>query len=375
MDWVTPGGACVTYQWGDFKHDPIEVLTRYFDAFLYTSNWGTHQLAFRFGLDQIDPDAFTPYLLGDLIDLVKIKTDYILTVEVRREDGGFADEGWYDEDEDEDEDESEFAPNRLDEFYDPEHLLSGIAPIRDQILNGDFRALYLLWLAQIDLGAVSRPQRLAEPPVPAGLTTLTAAHETLIAFLGPSPELLAVAQAGSPAQTIAEPDWSPWLKHLPPKRREHYLERLAQNEPGLGAALQRELRTLAGVKPAAAPATRTAAQLLQAAQAERDRREKAAAVARQQAAEAAAAVARAKREAELKRLNQRGEQVWDDVQAHIALRNKPGYDAAEDLLGKLRDLAEQQQRLPAFHARIDALLTQYERRPALVERLRRLRQR
>ena len=32
---VSRSEAWVEYHWGDFKHDPIEVLARYFDAFLY----------------------------------------------------------------------------------------------------------------------------------------------------------------------------------------------------------------------------------------------------------------------------------------------------------------------------------------------------
>jgi hypothetical protein len=32
---VTSSRAVVTYSWGDFKHDPIQVLARYFDAFLW----------------------------------------------------------------------------------------------------------------------------------------------------------------------------------------------------------------------------------------------------------------------------------------------------------------------------------------------------
>jgi len=45
---VTSSRAVVTYNWGDFKHDPREVVARYFDAFLYTANWGTRRLIFRF---------------------------------------------------------------------------------------------------------------------------------------------------------------------------------------------------------------------------------------------------------------------------------------------------------------------------------------
>ena len=35
---VSSTGAWVEYEWGDFKHDPIQVLARYFDAFQYFAN-------------------------------------------------------------------------------------------------------------------------------------------------------------------------------------------------------------------------------------------------------------------------------------------------------------------------------------------------
>ena len=34
-----------SYQWGDLKADPLRLLERYFDAFLYLANWGTRRLA------------------------------------------------------------------------------------------------------------------------------------------------------------------------------------------------------------------------------------------------------------------------------------------------------------------------------------------
>ena len=36
-----------TYEWGDFKADPHELVARYFDAFLYYANWGTRRLILR----------------------------------------------------------------------------------------------------------------------------------------------------------------------------------------------------------------------------------------------------------------------------------------------------------------------------------------
>ena len=44
---ITPTGFVNTYEWGDLKADPRRLVERYFDAFLYLSNWGTHRLMLR----------------------------------------------------------------------------------------------------------------------------------------------------------------------------------------------------------------------------------------------------------------------------------------------------------------------------------------
>src|SRR2546429_757642 len=36
-----------TYEWGNFKADPHELVAKYFDAFLYYANWGTRRLILR----------------------------------------------------------------------------------------------------------------------------------------------------------------------------------------------------------------------------------------------------------------------------------------------------------------------------------------
>ena len=36
-----------TYHWGSFRRDPRIMMERYFDAFVYVANWGTHELMLR----------------------------------------------------------------------------------------------------------------------------------------------------------------------------------------------------------------------------------------------------------------------------------------------------------------------------------------
>src|SRR5207248_3772956 len=37
--------AVIEYHWSGFKHDPIKVLYKFFDGFLYWANWGSPELA------------------------------------------------------------------------------------------------------------------------------------------------------------------------------------------------------------------------------------------------------------------------------------------------------------------------------------------
>jgi len=35
------------YEWGDLKANPSKLLEKYFDAFVYVANWGTHEFYIR----------------------------------------------------------------------------------------------------------------------------------------------------------------------------------------------------------------------------------------------------------------------------------------------------------------------------------------
>ena len=44
---ITPTSFVNDYSWGDFKGDADAWMDKYFDAFLYFANWGTHILKLR----------------------------------------------------------------------------------------------------------------------------------------------------------------------------------------------------------------------------------------------------------------------------------------------------------------------------------------
>lgn len=69
-----------------------------------------------------------------------------------------------------------------------------LAPLRDELLRGDLRPLYLGWLAS----AGGLDDDALEPEPPAGLSDLTHSQQALAEFIEIDPDLLAAAATGSP---------------------------------------------------------------------------------------------------------------------------------------------------------------------------------
>ena len=44
---ITPTRLQNVYHYGDFRGDPLKLMERYFDAFVYVANWGTHRFMVR----------------------------------------------------------------------------------------------------------------------------------------------------------------------------------------------------------------------------------------------------------------------------------------------------------------------------------------
>lgn len=236
---VSSTRAWVEYHWGDFKHDPLDVLARYFDAFLYYANWGDQQVAFRFPKGMLDEQSLKPYL-NDSIELYTNGDFTILKITYPAE--------W----------------NDSVEYQEPPRLGS-LALLREDILNGDYRMLYLAWL----VGNGARDEKyyaeefeddFEEPvalPVPAGLGALSSALSEFIDFFNLDRFLVqAAAQASHPLQAAPTLDTTALIKRLSPGEGEDFLRRLASGEPMLKQHLIRRLQELAG-QSSAAPASQT----------------------------------------------------------------------------------------------------------------------
>ena len=228
--------ALIEYHWGDFKHEPITVLREFFDGFLYWANWGSPELAFRFPHGILPADLIDDYDFDDFVTFTQYKDYDILDIHFGEMQGP-------------------------DEWI--EYELGSLIPIRDELMEGDLRALYIAWLAsQYMMFGYEEDQEeedyeIIVPSVPPDFGKLTEAQQALAELLQ-VPEELLVAAAQHSTGTMTSPkkdDFATWVKQLPADRKDEYLLRLAHNEPGLSHLFVRELRELNRDKDRVRPST------------------------------------------------------------------------------------------------------------------------
>jgi hypothetical protein len=208
---ITPTSFVNDYQWGDFKGNQDAWMERYFDAFLYLANWGTHILSFRLSLDSVKAPMVRAYCHGGSAATRTRRGHVVLTFVSETDEG--------------------------DELCETEGRLSSMISIRSELARGDVRALYLGWLLRLQSG--ERGDDDLEPPVPAGLGELSGAQQAMAEFLRIDEALLATAAEQSPPvtrRTLKRADIDRRVHELPLKEKE---KALADYIAGKPSSLQR----------------------------------------------------------------------------------------------------------------------------------------
>ncbi|HEY4036108.1 MAG TPA: hypothetical protein VGL94_19290 [Ktedonobacteraceae bacterium] len=331
--------AVIEYHWGDFKHDPIDVLHKYFDGFLYWANWGSPELALRFPHGTLPANLIEGYDYDDFVTFTQHPDYDILDI-------------YFSEME---------APDEWTEYE-----LGSLIAIRDELMEGDLRTLYIAWLATMCmLGSYDEEEDdeiISAPPVPPAFGTLTAAQQALAEFLQLPQELLGAAARYSKAAVLSTDDnFVAWVELLPQERRSDYLVRLAHNESGLSRRLVKELRELGQDKTRAMPSTGehvTYATLLAEskiikAKQEREKHEQ------EQLA----------RQRHLQNIHTHQDDYWHQADLAATRKSGSGYDEAVRLLSELREVADQFKESQQFQARFATWVRPHLRRPALIQRL------
>lgn len=341
---ISPSKAVVTYNWGDFKHDPRLVLLKYFDAYFYQANWGSMRLMFRFPKGMLDESQIDPYWDGEYVSFETIGDYQVLDMDFNPEDGGWLEE------------------TDLD--------LSDFIPLRAALLEGDYRLLYLAWLKEMTFfgepveeeGEDSRAYDI-EPPVPPGLQKLTPSLQNFIRAFDIDPFLVQAAAEGSPdLQPIPTVDYRELVSRLTRAECDVFLARLAEGDATIGMALRKRL---SGFLPQSLIVRNTGKRSLdELVQRSHQLKE----VDERRKAEAA----RLSHIAEMKALAKREPQVWQEVDRLLESGQKSAtvYDQATTQLEKLKQLAEFQDTRDLFFTRLQQLAQKYSSRSSLIRRWR-----
>ena len=344
---ITASSFTNHYEWGDFKGDPRRLMERWFDLHLYLANWGTRRLMMRLPKRLMGRERLTPFLLE--VDWVKVwEAGEHLIVDMCRDE---VEEGYC-------------------EWDDGSGWLGSLAPLRADVLSGDLRLFYLLWLTALQDGTLKADE--TEPC--AGLGPLTGALEAAAGFFDIDQDLLhaAAERCEASGSTIPAGVMRAAIAGLSDAEKTDLLMRVVDGAPHVAAELRQSVRRAdAGsvVEP------RTVGDLTSRAAEIRCARESAAAkrlAEEERRREQQAERARRKRLDDLRR---RGGAIWRDIETDIASRNASGYDRAATLLFDLELIATEDGTLGDFVHRLDAIRERHARKKRFLERLKGLAER
>jgi hypothetical protein len=343
---ISPSRFMNSYHWGNFKGDELAWMERYYDAFLYLANWGTHRLMFRLPRRLLDLETARRYCPGDVAK-AHGRGDFVILEFLSRDEEGT----W-------------------DEVGEDDGRLAAFLPLRQDLAAGDLRALYLGWLLCVQEGLLEDDE--VEPPCPPGLRSPSAALGAFCDFLRIDRDLIETAAMRSPdPDAESREELTRWVAALPEAEKSHLLVRLAFEG---GAQLQaeiwkrfRESRKSSGKNDSLPP--RTVTELLDAAarRTEERRREEEEREA-QERARRDRAIAEI-REKHLTALAKREVKAWQEVDSLMESKLPRNYQLAVALLTDLRDLGNRTGEAEKVRAKTRLLCQKHSRKWSLVQKL------
>jgi hypothetical protein len=340
---ITATSFTNSYQWGDFKGDPAKLMERWFDLHLYVANWGSRRLMIRWPARLVDRDRLDDFV-GE-VDCVGLGVvgEYLI-LDIAR-------------------DELEF-----EDWDDGSGSLAALTPLRAEVLAGDYRLFYLLWLTTVEADAIAAD----EPEPMPGIGPLTGALEAFASFFGIDSDL--VQAAAERSATSSSDESLDCARHviaaMTEGEKNGLLDRLFAGDPHVAAELRSTVwKRLESETASSTVVPRTAGELRDRARAIRLCRERIAANKASEERRRQIEAAEKVRQTRLEAIRRRGEGVWQEVEDEIERRNPGSYDRAAALLTDLRALAEQQGTIEDFLRRLDEIRGRHVRKQRFIERL------
>lgn len=172
----------VENHYSSFRGDVDGLLRRGYDVYLSYTNYGSREIKLRLphGMP-VAKNVWSKYIDGEQLNW---KGDAkgsggILTLRTSHEAG------------------------ELDQVWDTQKYLDAAVDVRERLIGGDLRVLYLLWLCAAD-DDHNDPVEMIEPPVPHGIAESATYGGEILAFFGLDPLLLVAAGMDVDAAPTAE---------------------------------------------------------------------------------------------------------------------------------------------------------------------------
>lgn len=341
---ITPSGFVNHYEWGGLKADPLDWMRRYFDAFVYLADWAHCRFALRLPRDMFGKAELKPFGVKQSLTIDASEDHWILDWSLEGSDN-------YDR----------FAED------DGRGWMGRLVPLRDELIRGDQRSLYLGWLAGAAKGEV--PETTLEPTVPAGLSQLSAAQNALAAFLEIDADIIAAAAIGSADASDRPDSVDAWLQSLSPDELRSMLKSIVRadrpNPQREVASRYRAWHRQHAPQTAPEVRRRSVAELLSLAVPAGEERRRRDALAREQQA----AARRTQRDAQLRLLMSDVDKRWLALHQQAERGSASAYEQAVRALSDLAEAYAIVSDRKTFDRELRRFLVRHAKRGALLRRL------
>ncbi|MCY4275818.1 MAG: hypothetical protein OXE41_10575 [Gammaproteobacteria bacterium] len=211
------------YHYGDFQGNETTFMKKWFDIHLYLSNWG-RQLMIKLPKHAVENSKLIPCLERCGLNM-EILEDETLSFEIIDDDKNiiidiylWIEESW---------------------IEDGEGWLPALMPLRSDLISGDLRLLYLVWLLCVEYELVSDD---ATEPI-AGIGSLSPALETLVEFFEINQDLVQAAAEREPYPESNRDDFAKdVIDNMTDDEKSSLLLRLYEGDLQASAILRQRVR-------------------------------------------------------------------------------------------------------------------------------------
>ncbi|NJO02413.1 MAG: hypothetical protein HC880_12655 [Bacteroidia bacterium] len=292
---VNPQRATFAYHYGDFKSDEVDVLNKHFDMMLYIANWGTRRLLIKVPKALVPKESLKAYecdvwsAFENSLKIQSVGTNLVIDIIYHEE--------------------SEY-------WVEGEGMLDDMLPLRAQILESDYRVLYLTWLhlmAQMSPQEMETDKEILEPPLPPNLKRLDPALKSFAHFMQIPFDLINAAAENSPNQdSIPLKDLAEYIPELSNEEKNQYLAQLLADKTKARQSLRQRLMEFYPTQAPKVKPRRTLYELQDAVARQSHLR-----IMTERKADEAAKIKK------MERIRQEKSQMWYDVEEKVPVKKRP----------------------------------------------------